>query len=102
MFNVPPTPTPMPASGPAPLQLPDGFGFWESTDSFIGLWNQFPQYTPVIQIAVILAIIVGAIFIATRVIGSLNSEDPSSARAPRVNVTVRSPTYRRSSRRRRR
>lgn len=102
MFNLPPTPTPMPAAPSAPIELPGGFGVWESTDSFIGLWNQFPQYTPVIQIGVILAIVVAAIFVATKVIGSLNSEDPSSAKAPRLNVTVRAPTYRRSSRRRRR
>jgi hypothetical protein len=98
MFSIPPTPTPMPAAPAAPLELPGGFGIWDSTDNAIGLWNQFQQYTPIVQIAVILAIVVAAIFVATRVIGSLNSEDPSSARAPRINVTVRQPVRRRRRR----
>lgn len=98
---IPPTPTPLGPVPTAPVELPNEFGtLWASTDQPIAMWNQFGQYTIAVQIMVIVLLVIVAVFVIKRIVSSLNSEDNSAPQ--RVNVTVRAPTYRRSSRRKRR
>lgn len=96
MYNFPPTPTPLPPAGPAPVTLPNDFGMWSSSGEVINMWNFFGQYTPVVQIMVIAAIIFAAAFIIMRVVNSLNNEDNNdSNKIQNIRVTVRQPQRRR-------
>lgn len=49
---IPPTPTPIPVNLASPaydLDLSPVGGLWERAPNVIGLWNQFPDATPVLQ-----------------------------------------------------
>lgn len=98
MFSIPPTPTALPTAGAPPITLPSGVSsLWESSGEVIGLWNSFGQYTPLVQIFVILGIVIAAVFIAMKIISALQNEDGDKP-VP-VNVTVKAPTYKRRRRR---
>lgn len=97
MFSVPPTPTFLPPVGTPAVSIPNDVTLWESSGEVIGLWNSFNQYTPAVQIFLILAIVVASVFIAMRIISALQNEDGDKPQA--INVTVKQPTYRRRRRR---
>lgn len=97
MFSIPPTPTAFPTAAAPPINLPSGVGLWDSSDEIINWWNSFGQYTPIVQIFVILGIVVAAVFIIMGIVSALQNEDGDKP-VP-VNVTVKAPTYKRRRRR---
>ncbi len=97
MFSFPPTPTPIATAGAPLVNMPSGVGLWDSSDQVIGLWNSFAQYTPIVQIFIILGVVVAAVFIAMKIISALQNEE-STDKQP-INVTVKAPTYKRRRRR---
>lgn len=97
MFSFPPTPTPIATAGAPLVNMPAGVGLWDSSGEVIGLWNSFSQYTPIVQIFIILGVVVAAVFIAMKIISALQNED--SADKQPINVTVKAPTYKRRRRR---
>lgn len=64
MFNlasIPPTPTP-PVVVAAPINIPT-FGVWQSSGTFINLWNQQLQYAQIFQIVILFFLVVATAFI---------------------------------------
>lgn len=71
-----PTPTPLPAPPVAPISIDPGqFRIWNSADEAITIWNGSGNAAPVIQIAIILLIIIVAVFLIMGYIKSISSED---------------------------
>lgn len=76
MYQVPPTPTPLPPASPAPVNLSTaGYHVWNFTDESIMIWNTAPNSaTQVLQIAVIVAIIIGVVFLFMTWLKSVSDE----------------------------
>lgn len=62
MNPVPPTPTPLPPPESLPLNMPD-ISVWDMTDSAIQTWNSAPEIAQPVQGFIILAIVIGIIFV---------------------------------------
>lgn len=54
---IPPTPTPMPYGTPIPINLQNDL-LWHMAPNAVGFWNQFSDYTPVLQ-WVLVALLLG-------------------------------------------
>lgn len=55
---MPPTPTLIPPGTPVPIDFE--LGLWEMSPNMVGLWNQFGDYTPVLQ-TIFLVILLGVL-----------------------------------------
>ena len=70
------TPTPLPPPPIAPISIdPSQFRIWNAADDAIMIWNQSGNAAPVIQIAIILLIVIVAVFLIMGYIKSISSED---------------------------
>lgn len=71
---MPATPTPIPAGTPIPLDIDTG-GLWGVAPNVVGLWNQFEQYTPVLQLIVLGLLLLGLIGMIAFVVRSISEEE---------------------------
>lgn len=77
-MQIPPTPTPFPLPVGTPVVQIDTsqFGLWAFSDDAINWWNRAPDVaTQVVQIAIIVLIIIGAVVLIRKAINSLVDEN---------------------------
>mgnify|MGYP001804395572 CR=1 FL=1 len=69
-----PTPTPLPAPGTMPIEMPDT-SIWDMAPHAIQTWNSFNEITIAFQ-AILIVVMAGVIFmIFTRIINSITTDE---------------------------
>lgn len=70
---VPPTPTWLPAPGPALVDINENaYRIWRYTDEAIMIWQEVgPSRTQVFQIAILVVIVIAAVYLVYRWISTL-------------------------------
>jgi hypothetical protein len=70
---MPPTPTYIPPGTPVPINL--DVGMWEMSPNVVGLWGQFRDYTPAIQIMIVGLLLVFLFWTISTLIKKVSEEE---------------------------
>ncbi len=73
---IPPTPTLIPPGTPVPIDF--DLGMWQMSPNMIGLWNQFHDYTPILQ-TLLFVILLGILFWTVSILMKRVSEEEEAS-----------------------